>query len=54
VIGHPYFGRRESGKRNIIDDLKEQPGWTSGYITLRHVVSQRDPTTGFICGLTAE
>ena len=54
VIGHPYFGRRETGKRNIIDDLKEQPGWNTGYITLRHVVTQRDPTTGFICGLTAE
>jgi Mg-chelatase subunit ChlD len=54
VIGHPYFGRREPEKRNIIDDLKEQPGWSTGHITLRHVATQRDPVTGFICGLTAE
>ena len=54
VIGHPYFGRREPGQRNIIDDLKEQPGWRAGHVTLRHVATQRDPTTGFICGLTAE
>lgn len=54
VIGHPYFGRREPGKRNIIDDLKEQPGWRAGYVTLRHVTYERDPVTGFICGLTAE
>ena len=23
VIGHPYFGRREPGQRNIIDDLEK-------------------------------
>ena len=54
VIGHPYFGRREPGQRNIIDDLREQPGWRAGQVTLRHVAYARDPATGFICGLTAE
>ena len=54
VIGHPYFGRREPGQRNIIDDLREQPGWRAGHVTLRYVTYARDPTTGFICGLTAE
>ena len=54
VIGHPYFGRREQGQRNIIDDLREQPGWRAGQVTLSHVTYARDPTTGFICGLTAE
>jgi len=54
VIGHPYFGRREPGKRNIIDDLREQPGWRAGQVTLGHVTYARDPSTGFICGLTAE
>ena len=54
VIGHPYFGRREPGQRNIIDDLKELPGWRAGRVTLRHVAYARDPATGFICGLTAE
>jgi len=54
VIGHPYFGRREPGKRNIVDDLREQPGWRAGHVTLRYVAYARDPATGFICGLTAE
>ena len=54
VIGHPYFGRREPGQRNIIDDLETQPGWNNGLVTLQKVAYARDVATGFICGLTAE
>jgi hypothetical protein len=54
VIGHPYFGRREPGQRNIIDDLETQPGWNNGFVTLQKVAYARDVATGFICGLTAE
>jgi hypothetical protein len=54
VIGHPYFGRREPGQRNIIDDLETQPGWNNGLVTLQKVAYARDAATGFICGLTAE
>ena len=54
VIGHPYFGRREPGQRNILDDLTTQPGWTNGYVVLKGVAYARNETTGFICGLTAK
>jgi len=54
VIGHPYFGRREPGQRNIIDDLETQPGWANGLVMLQNVAYARDVATGFICGLTAE
>ena len=54
VIGHPYFGRREPGQRNIIDDLETQPGWSNGLVVLQKVAYARDVATGFICGLTAE
>jgi hypothetical protein len=54
VIGHPYFGRREPGQRNIIDDLETQPGWNNGLVVLQKVAYARDVATGFICGLTAE
>jgi Mg-chelatase subunit ChlD len=54
VIGHSYFGRREPGVRNIIDDLKIQPGWNTGMVVLKKVAYSRDVALGIICGLTAE
>jgi Mg-chelatase subunit ChlD len=54
VIGHPYFGHRESGKRNILDDLAADPGWATGYITWRNVQVTTDPTTGWIAGMTSQ
>jgi hypothetical protein len=52
VIGHPYFGRREPGQRNVMDDLMEQPGWTTGYITWQNLRISHDPDTGIINGMT--
>jgi len=49
-IGHSYFGKREPGKRNVIDDLSAQPGWTTGYITWSNLTIQTDET-GLICGM---
>jgi len=54
VIGHPYFGAREPGKRNIIDDLRATRGWASGTIVWKNAQVIHDPATGFICGMTAE
>ncbi len=54
VIGHPYFGAREPGKRNIIDDLQATRGWASGTIVWKNAQVIHDPVTGFICGMTAE
>ena len=54
VIGHPYFGKKEVGKRNILEDLAELPGWAEGYITIKNGRFLNDPDTGFICGLIAE
>lgn len=54
VIGHPYFGKREVGQRNILDDLREDPGWSRGYITWRNVRILHDAATGFINGMVAE
>jgi hypothetical protein len=51
VIGHPYFGRREAGKRNILDDLTSDPGWATGYITWSNVQVTTDATTGWINGM---
>jgi hypothetical protein len=53
VIGHPYFGRREPGKRNILDDLCADPGWDTGYITWRNVQVSTDAVTGWINGMTS-
>ena len=54
VISHPYFGRREPGKRNIIDDLQDMPGWADGYVTLRNVQVHRDATSGLIERMTSD
>jgi hypothetical protein len=54
VIGHPYFGAREVGKRNVMDDLQADPGWHSGRITWKNVTVIHDATTGFICGMKTE
>lgn len=51
VIDHPYFGKRREGHRNIMDDLTEDPGWASGYITWKNVQVEHDATTGFINGM---
>lgn len=50
VIGHPYFGKRVAGRRNIIDDLQEQPGWSSGYITWGNLKVEHD-AQGLIAGM---
>jgi Mg-chelatase subunit ChlD len=52
VIGHPYFGLREPGKRNILDDLQAQPGWATGYITWSNLRVSHDPATGMINGMS--
>ncbi len=52
VIGHPYFGRREAGHRNILDDLAADPGWATGYITWRNVRVTTDAATGWINGMS--
>jgi Mg-chelatase subunit ChlD len=54
VIGHPYFGRREAGQRNILDDLRADPGWATGYITWRNVQVTTDPVTGWINGMSGD
>lgn len=54
VIGHPYFGRRETGQRNILDDLTADPGWSAGYITWQNVRVTTDATTGWINGMRPE
>jgi hypothetical protein len=51
VIGHSYFGKREPGKRNVLDDLAATPGWANGYITWRDVQVEKD-ANGLICGMT--
>ena len=50
VIGHPYFGARVPGKRNIRDDLEADPGWIGGAITWRNLEVTNDPATGLING----
>jgi hypothetical protein len=50
VVRHPYFGAREEGTRNIMDDLSTTLGFTFGYVTWNPVV-QRDPVSGCICGM---
>ena len=50
VIGHPYFGRREPGHRNILDDLEVQPGWSTGYITWSNLTVTHD-AQGLIAGM---
>jgi hypothetical protein len=52
VALHPYFGAREKNKRNILDDLRVQPGWSTGYITWGNIEVERDPATGFICRMS--
>lgn len=54
VIGHPYFGSRISGKRNIRDDLEADPGWLGGSITWRNLEITHDPDTGLINGYRAQ
>jgi hypothetical protein len=54
IIGHPYFGRREPGHRHILDDLQNQPGWSTGYITWQNLRVSHDPATGMINGMTPE
>jgi hypothetical protein len=52
VIGHPYFGARVDGKRNVRDDLEAEEGWATGYIVLRNTRFVRDLATGNVCGLS--
>jgi hypothetical protein len=52
VISHPYFGQKEAGKRNILEDLAVLPDWECGNVVIRNGVFHNDPVTGIICGLT--
>jgi hypothetical protein len=54
VISHPYFGQKEAGKRNIIEDLQALPDWADGNIVISNGTFHNDPATGIICGLTVE
>jgi Mg-chelatase subunit ChlD len=51
VIDHPYFGKPRPGHRHILDDLRAQPGWDTGYITWSNLRVTHDPDTGMICGM---
>jgi hypothetical protein len=52
VIGHPYFGACEPGKRNVRDDLEADPGWAQGRINWRGGIQiETDPATGWVCGM---
>jgi len=37
VIEHAYFGKRMQGKRNILDDLQDSPGFTQGTVIWSNV-----------------
>ena len=54
VISHSYFGQKEAGKRNILEDLQELPDWSSGNVVIRNGTFHSDPVTGIICRLTVE
>jgi len=54
IAKHPYFGNREEGKRNILDDLETSPGWADGYVVWRNVAIDRDPETGLVRKMTSE
>jgi len=54
IARHPYFGHREFGKRNILDDLGASPGWADGHVVWRHVTVDRDPETGLVRKMTSE
>ena len=54
IAKHPYFGHREEGKRNILDDLRASPGWADGHVVWRNVSISRDPETGLVCKMTSE
>jgi Mg-chelatase subunit ChlD len=51
AIDHPYFGAARPGHRHILDDLRAQPGWSTGYITWSNLRVQHDAATGMICGM---
>ena len=51
VIDHPYFGAPRSNHRHILDDLRVQPGWSTGYITWSNLRVEHDAATGMICGM---
>lgn len=52
IIGHPYFGDRVQGKRNVRDDLEADEGWSTGYIVFRNMRVERDPESGDVCGMS--
>jgi hypothetical protein len=54
VITHSFFGKKQGGIRNIIDDLKLFKGWDTGYLDIKHYKFLHDSKTGNICGLIAE
>ena len=51
VIAHPYFGKRQQGKPNILDDLQRSPGWDTGHIEWANVSEIRDPHTNLVIRL---
>jgi hypothetical protein len=54
IARHPYFGGREPGMRNILDDLRVSPGWADGRVVWRNVAIDRDPDTGLVRKMTSE
>ena len=51
VISHSYFGQKEAGKRNILEDLQGLPDWSSGNVVIRNGTFRNDPVSGMICSL---
>lgn len=47
VVRHPYFGSQQ-----VIKDLKQFRGWTSGFIQLQPGCLVRDNQTTLVCGLS--
>jgi hypothetical protein len=51
VIEHSYFGKKEKGVHNIMQDLMGSSGWYQGYIIWRDVKYIRDPLTNLVIGV---
>ena len=51
VIEHSYFGKKEKGVHNIMEDLMGSSGWWQGHIIWRDVQYIRDPLTNLVIGV---
>ncbi len=47
VISHPYFGSQQ-----VVGDLENIAGWSSGLVTITSDYIRRDPVSGYICAIT--